>query len=108
MKPGIRDQDTAPVSLTVTIQTNSRPAPSSKVRPVLKSSGKTSLMVSWTKMKNVDGYGVFIARCNTEKYRLVKSVPANKESYEITGLKEGTSYVAVRRESLEDMAHLDN
>ena len=69
-----------------------RPAPSGKVRPVLKSSGKTSLEVSWTKMKDVDGYGVFIARCNTEKYRLVKNVPANRESYEIKGLKEGVSY----------------
>jgi len=92
--------DTDPVCVTATIASPEvittelppRPAPSGNLRPVLKSAGATSLELSWTKMKNVDGYDVFIARCNTKNYRLVTNLSADQDSCTVNGLKKGAAY----------------
>ena len=82
--------DAEPVCVTVKI--SKRPAPGGKMNPVLKSAGKTSLKLSWTKMKNVDGYDVFMAGCTGQKFRQVKSVSASKDFCRVDNLEKGACY----------------
>ena len=72
-----------------------RPKPAGRDRPVVRTKGKTQIVVSWTKMENVDGYDVFLVECSRENEpddHLYKSVSAKKNSLTIRGLKKGKTY----------------
>jgi len=61
----------------------------------MKASGKTSLMLSWTKVSNADGYDIFFKRCGGGDYPLIATVKAGaSRSYKVTGLKKSTAYKA--------------
>jgi hypothetical protein len=61
----------------------------------MKSSGKTSLRLSWTKVSNADGYDVFFNQCDAVNYPLIASVRGGaSRSYEVTGLKKAVAYKA--------------
>ena len=53
------------------------------------------MKLSWTKVKNADGYDIFFRRCGTGDYPLVASVKSSApRSYKVTGLKKTTAYKA--------------
>ena len=61
--------------------------------------GKKAMTISWSVVKNADGYDVFFARCNHHgkkiKMKKVKTFNSNtKTSYTKKGLKKGASYKA--------------
>ena len=72
------------------------PAAKPKGRLIAKSvsKGKTSLNISWTKVKNVDGYDIFFNKCGKGiKYKKVKTIKGNKKfNWGKTGLKKNTPY----------------
>lgn len=64
----------------------------------LKAKGKKSMNISWTQVRNADGYDIFISKCNTKKKKykpvLVKSVSSAQLSWKKKGLKRRTAYKA--------------
>ena len=65
----------------------------------MKSSGKTKLYLTWTKVTGAEGYDIFFAKCNSNetksKYKYAKSIKGNKTfSWTKSGLKKNTSYKA--------------
>jgi len=74
--------------------------PKKETKPLMakmRSKGKTSLVLSWSKVKGAEGYDIFFARCNTSekktKAKLVKTIKGNKKtSWTKTGLKKNTAY----------------
>ena len=64
----------------------------------MKSSGKTSLRLSWTKVSNADGYDLFFSRCGAADYRVIATFQGRaSRSYIVTGLKEAGTYKAYVR-----------
>jgi hypothetical protein len=66
----------------------------------MKRSNKDSLKLNWTKVKNVDGYDVFMSRChnNGDRYQpeLVQSFDNNSTfSWSANELQPGTCYKAI-------------
>lgn len=72
--------------------------PSGVLLTKVTAKGNTGLTISWTKMKNVDGYDVFFSRCNSggkhvSKKPTVRTFKADKKPVWIkTGLKEQQCY----------------
>ena len=65
----------------------------------MKSSGKTKLNLTWTKIKGAEGYDVFFAKCNTKesrtKLKRVKTIKGNATfAWAKSGLKKQTAYKA--------------
>ena len=65
----------------------------------MKSSGKTKLNLTWTKIKGAEGYDVFFAKCNTKesrtKLKRVKTIKGNATfAWTKSGLKKQTAYKA--------------
>ena len=65
----------------------------------MTSKGSNSLSISWTRVKNADGYDVFFAQCNhsgkNKKCRLVKTLKGDgKLRWVKKGLKKNTAYKA--------------
>ena len=84
-------------------KTESIPATGSKGKDLLlaqmKSKGSKALNISWTKMKDADGYDVFFSKCNTDDStftpKLVKDIKGNATTkWTKKGLKKGKAYKA--------------
>ena len=61
----------------------------------MKASGKTGLKLSWTRVKDADGYDIFFRKCIRGDYRLIASIRGNvSRSYKVTWLEKATSYKA--------------
>ena len=65
----------------------------------MKSSGSNKLVVSWKKVKHIDGVDIYLSHCNRKekkaKPKLYKSIKGNKiTKYTIKGLKANTAYKA--------------
>lgn len=69
-------------------------SPSGILLARVKASGTKALKLDWTKVQNVDGYDIYMAKCgNTEKYKRVKTVNGNMTYiWTKTGLKKETAY----------------
>ena len=53
------------------------------------------MKLSWTKVKDADGYDIFFRRCGKGDYLLIASVKSSaSRSYKVTGLKKATGYKA--------------
>lgn len=82
-----------------------KPAPAAKVSGtllvVMKARGKAALDITWTKVRNADGYDIFLARCDsssgkTYACRKVKTVKGSGTlKWTKKGLKKGKAYKAV-------------
>lgn len=106
LKPGtkytimVRKAETAdsmpsePMKITVQTADN---APKGMLLTEAKAKGKNSLAITWMKVQNVDGYDIFMAKCNTKaktyKCKKVKTVKGNKTfKWTKKGLKKKTAY----------------
>ncbi len=80
---------------------NAEPASVTKVSGTLlakiTAKGKSSLIISWTKVNNVDGYDVFFAKCGEDnKVKLAKTIKGNKTfKWTKKSLKKKTGYKAI-------------
>ena len=82
---------------------NAEPAPVTKVSGTLlakiTAKGKSSLIISWTKVNNVDGYDVFFAKCGKNDKNTLKNVKTIKGNkifkWTKKSLKAKKSYKAV-------------
>ena len=68
--------------------------PAGEMLPKLESNGAASLKLSWTQMKNVDGYDVLLAKADATECKLIASLGADQHSLEIDRLKKKTCYKA--------------
>ena len=84
------------VKPTVTPKPTKQPVESDvTLLTTMKASGKTGMKLSWTKVKDADGYDVFFGRCGSGDYSLIASVKGSaSRSYKVTGLKKARGYKA--------------
>ncbi|MBR2657846.1 MAG: fibronectin type III domain-containing protein, partial [Loktanella sp.] len=84
------------VKPTVTPKPTKQPVESDiTLLATMKASGKTDMKLSWTRVKDADGYDIFFRRCGTGDYPLIASVKSSaSRSYKVTGLKKATGYKA--------------
>ena len=72
---------------------------SGKLLPKMTSKGKRSLVITWNKVRDADGYDIYFARCNHKNKKnickKIKTIKAgNKLKYTKTKLRTKTSYKA--------------
>lgn len=58
----------------------------------VKNRKDTSLTLAWQKLTNISGYQIFKYDSKQKKYVCIKTVAADKTSYNVTGLSASTSY----------------
>ena len=57
-----------------------------------KATSQTAGTLTWKKIANATGYRVYVYNTATKKYVKVSTITSNKNTYNVTGLKAGTSY----------------
>lgn len=57
-----------------------------------KATSQTAGALTWKKIANATGYRVYVYNTATKKYVKVSTITSNKNTYNLTGLKAGTSY----------------
>ena len=106
VKPTVTPTPTVKPTTKPTVKPTAKPTvtPKPTQKPVasgvtllatMKSSGTTSLKLTWTAVSNADGYDIFFAKCKSSDYKLKASVKRSASRvYRFTGLKKATAYKA--------------
>ena len=82
-------------AFTITAKSSLPVKPNYTLLSKLKATGRGTLKLSWSTVKDADGYDVFFAKCaNGSTFRKIASVDAPTRTYKISGLKNLKAYKA--------------